>query len=153
MTRVYLIVIAAGGSLALLLGAFGFQFLADLAPCKLCLWQRYPHAAAVGIGALALTLRFWLLPLFGAAAAATSGGIGIYHTGVERNWWEGPTSCTSSSVEGLTPEALLQQILEAPLVRCDEVPWEMFSLSMASWNALLSFGLAALWLAALRIKT
>ena len=38
--------LAAGGSLALLLGAFGFQAL-GYAPCKLCLWQRWPHGAAI----------------------------------------------------------------------------------------------------------
>ena len=40
--------------------------------------------------------------------------------------------------------------MAAPLIRCDEVPWEMFGLSMASWNALVSLGLAGLWLMALR---
>ncbi|MEC8572894.1 MAG: disulfide bond formation protein B, partial [Pseudomonadota bacterium] len=35
-----------------------------------------------------------------------------------------------------------------PLVRCDDVPWEMLGLSMASWNAVASFVLALLWIAA-----
>ena len=43
---------------------------------------------------------------------------------------------------------LLEQIMAAPLIRCDEVPWEMFTLSMATWNAIISFGLAAIWLMA-----
>jgi disulfide bond formation protein DsbB len=38
--------------------------------------------------------------------------------------------------------------MAAPIVRCDEVPWEMLTLSMASWNAIASLALAALWLAA-----
>jgi disulfide bond formation protein DsbB len=32
------------------------------------------------------------------------------------------------------------------------VPWEMLGLSMASWNMLVSLGLAALWLMALRAR-
>ena len=40
--------------------------------------------------------------------------------------------------------------MNAPLVRCDEVPWQLLSLSMASWNMLLSLGLAAIWLIAAR---
>ncbi len=43
----------------------------------------------------------------------------------------------------------MEQILTAPLVRCDEIAWQMLGLSMAGWNALLSAGLAMLWLAAL----
>ena len=49
LSRNILILLAAAGSAAVLLGAFGFQFLGDLPPCKLCIWQRWPHAAAVVI--------------------------------------------------------------------------------------------------------
>lgn len=150
--RNWLIVVAAGGSAALLLGAFGFQYLGDLPPCKLCIWQRWPHGAAVLIGALALALPGRILPGAGALAALTTAVIGVYHTGVERDWWEGPSTCTSGPVGGLTPEQLLEQIMAAPLVRCDEVPWDMLGLSMASWNALASLGLALVWIAAARAR-
>ena len=152
MTRKLLILLASGGSAAMLLGAFGFQYIGDMAPCKLCLWQRWPHAAAVLIGALALLLPGPLLPLLGALAALATAGVGLYHTGVERGWWEGPTTCTSGPVGGLTPEQLMEQIMSAPLVRCDEVPWEMFTLSMASWNAIASLGFALIWLMAARAR-
>ena len=76
MTRTRLILLAAGGSAALLLGAFIFQFF-GYAPCKLCLWQRWPHAAAALVGLLALALpRITPLPLLGALAALTTSGIG-----------------------------------------------------------------------------
>ncbi len=150
MTRKNLILFAAAGSLALLLGAFAFQYLGGLAPCKLCLWQRWPHGAAVLAGAVGFFLPAVLIARLGAAAVATSGAIGVYHTGVERGWWEGPTTCTSGGVSGLTPEALMEQILAAPLIRCDEVAWQMASLSMASWNAVASFALMAVWLLAAR---
>ena len=146
--RNLLILLAAGGSAALLLGAFGFQYLGGLAPCKLCLWQRWPHAAAVVIGVLALWLPGRALPLAGALAALSTAGIGAWHSGIERGWWEGPASCSAGPIGGLTPEQLMEQILSAPLVRCDDVPWELFGLSMANWNALASAGLALLWLAA-----
>ncbi|MFD3189599.1 disulfide bond formation protein B [Sedimentitalea sp. HM32M-2] len=150
MTRSVLILAAAGGSLALLAGAFGFQHIGGLAPCEMCLWQRWPHAAAVLIGLIALVLPGRLLPLAGACAALATASIGVYHTGVERGWWQGPTTCTSGPVGGLSAEDLMAQIMAAPLVRCDEVPWELFGLSMASWNALASLGLALLWLLAAR---
>ena len=38
------------------LGAFAFQHLGGLAPCKLCLWQRWPHGAAVALGAIGAVL-------------------------------------------------------------------------------------------------
>ncbi|MGB8622373.1 MAG: disulfide bond formation protein B, partial [Paracoccaceae bacterium] len=65
MTRNTLILAAAGGSLALLLGAFGFQYIGGLAPCELCLLQRWPHAAAILFGVLALAIRGPALPGLG----------------------------------------------------------------------------------------
>ncbi|ATG43471.1 Disulfide bond formation protein DsbB [Phaeobacter piscinae] len=144
----FLIRIATVGSAALLLAAFGFQYLGEMAPCKLCIWQRYPHGAAIVIGVLALMVPMVILPYLGALAALATAGIGAYHTGVERGWWEGPNSCTSGPIGNLSSEDLMQQIMSAPLVRCDDVPWELFSLSMASWNAIASLFLAVLWIAA-----
>lgn len=151
MTRSFWILLAAGGSAALLLGAFGFQHLGGMAPCKLCLWQRWPHAAAILLGVAALVLPGRALPLLGALAALATAAIGGYHTGVERGWWEGPTTCTSGPVGGISPQDLLARIMEAPMVRCDEVPWEMLGLSMASWNMLASLAFAFCWLMAARI--
>lgn len=148
LTRRNLILLATLGSAAMILGAWGFQYLGGLAPCKLCYWQRWPHMAAVPIGALALLAGGVLLPLAGALAAAATGAIGIYHTGVERDWWEGPTTCTSSDIGGISTDDLFNQIMSAPLVQCDQVAWEMWGLSMASWNAVISFALMALWLMA-----
>jgi len=152
MTRKTLMLLAAFGSLALLLGAFGFQAL-GYAPCKLCLWQRWPHGAAIAIGAFVLLLGpLTLLGLAGALAALTTAGIGTYHTGIERGWWPGPTSCTGGGnvLEGLSGSDMLS--LDAPtgVVMCDEVAWSFAGLSMASWNVIFSLLLALIWLAALR---
>ena len=145
------VLLAAGGSLGLLLAVFAFQFLGGLAPCHLCLLQRWPHAAAVVIGAAALAVPGRILPLAGAAAAAATAGIGLYHTGVERAWWQGPTSCTGGSIAGVSVRDLLDpSIVVAPVVRCDQVAWQMLGLSMASWNAVVSVLLALIWLRAAR---
>ena len=89
----------------------------------------------------------------GALAAATTSGVGFYHAGVEQGWWEGPTTCTSGPIGGLSSEQLMEQIMNAPLVRCDDIPWELFNISMAGWNALISLALALIWVAAARAKS
>jgi disulfide bond formation protein DsbB len=152
MRQFHLVILAAGGSLALLAGAFFFQWLGYL-PCRMCLWQRWPHAAAIVIGGLALMMPGRVLPVLGGLAALTTAGIGLYHTGVERDWWEGPASCTQTGggLGDLSGDALLPGSGEGPaLVLCDQVSWEFLSLSMASWNALASLVLVALWLMAAR---
>ena len=144
LDRRTLIGLATLGSMALLGGAFFFQFL-GYAPCKMCLWQRWPHAAAIVIGGAAMVLGGErLLACLGAAAALVTGGIGLYHTGVERDWWEGPTSCSGGG-NGLDMGNLLSTAGN-DVVMCDQVTWQFLSLSMASWNAIVSFGLVLLWI-------
>ena len=151
MTRIRLALIAGAGSALLLGGAFVFQAL-GYAPCKMCIWQRWPHALAIVLGVAALFIPAVWLMWIGALAMAVTAGIGFYHTGVERGWFEGPTSCTSGDISNLSSEELMQQILSAPLVRCDEVAWSLAGLSMASWNMILSLVLMAIWVAAARAK-
>jgi disulfide bond formation protein DsbB len=149
------IALAALGSAGLLAGAFAFQYLGGMAPCSLCITQRWPHAIAVVIGSIAVVFGgalARLLAVGGAVAAAVTAGYGAYHTGVERGWFAGPDTCTGGSVAGISADDLLDQIMAAPLVKCDEVAWQMLGLSMASWNAVLSCGLVALWLMALRAR-
>ena len=148
MTRNNLILLATLGSVGLLGGAFAFQYWGGMPPCKMCLWQRWPHAAAIAIGFIGLATGRRELAIAGMLAALTTSGIGFYHAGVEQMWWEGPTTCTSGSIAGLTTDDLLNQIMNAPIVRCDEIAWSLFGISMAAWNAILSFILAVIWLSA-----
>ncbi len=140
---------AAAGSVILLAGAFLFQAI-GYPPCHLCLLQRWPHAAAVLIGGLLWLTNRRALCWAGAAATLVTALTGLYHTGVERHFWAGPSTCTSDGVTGLSPEDLLNQIMAAPLIRCDEVAWSLLGLSMASWNAAFSLILCALWVSAAR---
>jgi len=149
--------LGALGSAALLLGALGFQYIGGLAPCPLCISQRWPHGIAIllGLGAVAVGGRgragAALLGL-GGVTELVGAGIGVYHAGVERGLWRGPDTCTSSGWDELTTDQLMAQIMQAPLVRCDEIAWQFAGLSMAGWNAVISFGLAACFGAALLVS-
>ena len=150
--RTELTLIATLGSAALLLGAWTFQYF-GYAPCQMCLWQRWPHAIAVLIGITALILPWRALLYLGALAALTTAAIGVFHTGVERDWWEGITSCAGAGdLTGLSVNDLLDPSRDVgpPLIKCDEVAWSLFGLSMASWNALISFALFGIWIRAAR---
>lgn len=148
MTRHQYIALATLGAIGLLAGAYAFQHIGGLPPCKMCLWQRWPHAVAILLGLMILATRQYQFAIIGALAAGTTAVIGLYHSGVEQGWWEGPSSCSSGDISGLSTDELLDQILTAPVVRCDEIVWDLLGISMAGWNALLSFILMALWLRA-----
>lgn len=138
-------VILTLGSAALLIGAWGFQYF-GIAPCKMCYWQRYPHMVAVLTGPVFILSGQKLLAWLGAGATLTTAAIGFYHSGVEIGVWEGPSSCTSTGVTGLSSEDLFNHIMEAPLVRCDEIAWDLFGLTMANYNTIFSLCLALGWI-------
>ena len=144
--------VLAVGPLALLLGALGFEHWGGLPPCHLCLLQRGPLAAASVLGLFAAMIRpvpctapaLRHVLTVTALVLAIGAGIAFYHAGVEWRWWPGPTTCVGSQHIPTTPEALAAARQSARVVRCDVVPWQMFGLSLAVYNFLLSTALAAL---------
>lgn len=150
MTQQQLTSLAAFGSFSLLAGAYIFQAF-GYPPCQMCFWQRWPHMAAVVIGVLAFVVPNRVWPWLGVIAAGITSLIGVFHTGVENGWWEGPSSCTGGGLDALDGADLLSMTGDK-LIMCDQVSWSLLGLSMASWNAVFSFGIMLLWLAAARKK-
>lgn len=152
LTPLLLIVIPA----AALAIAFASQIWGGLQPCILCIWQRWAHGAIIAIAVLGLAAALAgrrrgaaLLTLVAGLAAMVGAGIALYHVGVEQQWWPGTSGCGAGAlIPGQGLETLRQQIEAAPIVRCGDVPWSLFGISMAGYNALLSAALSAFGLAA-----
>ena len=139
LARLLALLIPAG----LLGGALFSQYVGGLYPCEMCYWQRWPHGAAILLAIIALAsplgvARTRLIVLLAALLIAISGAIGVFHAGVELGWWEGITTCTATGARSL------QDIMNTPLIRCDQVQWSFLGISMAGWNAIISLGGAAL---------
>lgn len=136
------------GSAALLGGAFAFEYIGGLAPCVLCWYQRYPHMAAIALGVLAVLvapqrpLALTLIGLIGVAMVVDA-GIAGFHVGVEHQWWEGTAECGSTLGSSNNLDELRRKLMGQPIVRCTEVAWEMFGISMAGYNMLACLALAA----------
>ena len=135
-------------SASMLIAAVYFQYVLGLAPCKLCVWQRFPHVFAVIIGALISVNR--KLKLVGTLSALIAILVGTslagYHAGIEAKFWPGPKSCSGvMNIKELTPELFLQKILTTKVIRCDEIPWSFLNISMAGWNLVISFFLTIIW--------
>jgi disulfide bond formation protein DsbB len=147
--RVALLLIAAV-ALATIIGAWLFDFAGYL-PCELCLQQRWAYYVGAPLALLLgawnpawLKSALWAIALLWLASAA----FGIYHSGVEWAWWQGPTSCSGGGSELGLGDGLPD--LSAPGVMCNEAAIRIFGLSLAGWNAVVSAGLAILALSATR---
>ena len=150
-----LIALAGAGSAAVFAGAMAFQYLGELLPCAMCLWQRWPHRIAIGLALVGLAIPRAAVALAGAVSMLVNAGIALLHTGVERAWWDGPQVCGASAAQdlgSLSVEELFDTATGPRLVLCNEAAWEFLGLSMASWNGLICLGLAAIWLLAARAR-
>jgi len=145
-------VLVLAASAAILAAAFAFQYLGGLAPCVLCLWQRFPHGIVIALAAVAFALNShrWtaaLMALCGIVLVAGA-GIAFYHVGVEQHWWQGTAACGSALTPAATIDELRERLLAQPVVRCDEISWSLFGVSMAGYNFMLSAALATFALTA-----
>ena len=138
------VAIAAAGLLA---AVFVMEYGFGVAPCSLCVLQRWPHGIVILLGIVAFAPAVSdggrrVLLLLCAAAFATTAGIGIYHVGVEQGIFAGPSAC-SGGITGDSVEELRRKLMAAPVIRCNEVAWSLFGVSLAGYNVLASSALAA----------
>ena len=142
---------------AVILTALGFEHLGGLAPCPLCLMQRWAYYAAIPALFAALVLasagqRGLAATLFGLVALAflANSGLALYHTGVELKYWDGPATCSGAELAPLSTsgQGVLAQLDNARVVRCDVAPWHFAGLSMAGWNIIVCLALMVMALKA-----
>ena len=143
---------AALASAGMLGAALIFQYVGGLHPCEMCIYQRVPYGAVIGLGvAGALVSRggaarsslVWVLAGTCALAFFINAGLAGFHVGIEQGWWAGSDDCVGGDIDTSSIEAMREAILNAPAVRCDEVAWSLFGISMAGWNGLTALGLGA----------
>jgi disulfide bond formation protein DsbB len=135
-------------------GALASQHWGGLAPCELCLMQRWPWGVAIVISFVATMVgsrpAFPWVALLLAAAFTVGTVLAFYHVGVEQHWFTGPTACSGAATAADTVEALKAQILRQQPVRCDEVAWSLWGVSLTGWNLLASLVMTGVCLAVFR---
>jgi len=134
----------SGGALALALVAqYGF----DLWPCTVCYWQRVPYGFALFLAVLAL------MPVVDAPSRRVivalcvglfviNAGIACYHVGVETRWWPGPAAC-AGQVKDYSPTDLMAALNKPGRTGCEDPAFVFLGISMAGYNLIACFVLAA----------
>ena len=134
--------IIAQFSIAALLIAYYSEIVYQLEPCILCIYQRIPFALVIIFSFTSIfrpILLNWTL-LFAGIAFLVGSSIAFYHLGVEQHWWE--SSCTGELITKLSTTNLLNELQKKPAKPCDELDWELFGISMASYNVFYSAALS-----------
>ena len=138
--------------LAVSIISLGFAAIAQygfgLKPCILCLYQRIPYAIVMVLSLVALSVTAYtrvrkILMLLCIVSFIAGAAIAFYHVGVEQHIFLGTSTCANqSSMPVKTIEEMRRQILNAPVVRCDQPAFVWLGLSMAGWNGFWSLFLA-----------
>ncbi len=137
--------------LAAIVAAWGFELIGGYIPCELCLQQRTPYYVGLPIAALALIADVigapkWIVRLALALVAVSfvyNAGLGIYQSGAQWGYWQGPTACSGNGTAlPASAKDLLSSLDKVKVVSCTEVTWRFLGLSFAGWNAIIS-GLVA----------
>jgi len=133
-------------------GAYAFQYIGGYRPCALCLEQRVPWFVLIVLGGAVTAAQVHIrdvprqaivgIYVVIAMVALWSAYLGLFHAGVEYKWWPGPPDCTGTDL----PDAgsIFGPLSTRQIVRCDEVVWDLFGISMAGFNFLFSLVAAGL---------
>jgi disulfide bond formation protein DsbB len=122
-----------------LIGQYGFS----MHPCELCIWQRWPFGIIIVLGIIGFAFSRTAQPIVGLIGLTylSNAALAMFHSGVERKWWEGLKGCATPDLSG-SLEDLMKRIQAAPVTRCDDIGPSLFGLSMANYNVALCLGLA-----------
>ena len=129
-------------SFIMLISAFYLEYFHGALPCDLCITQRWFHGAIIAYSLVIIfilnktSISKKLLLLGGTILWLSSSIAGLYHFGIEMNFWTGPDGC-SSNID--FSKDTLKYLLNKSPIKCDEVMFSIFGLSLAGWNALMSF--------------
>ena len=125
----------------MLISAFYLEYFHGALPCDLCITQRWFHSAIIAYSFIIIlilnkiSISKELLLLGGGVLWLSSSSAGLYHFGIEMNFWTGPDGC-SSNID-FSKDTLTYLLNKSP-IKCDEVMFEIFGLSLAGWNAVAS---------------
>ena len=126
----------------MLISAFYLEYFHGALPCDLCITQRWFHAAIITYSLIVFFIvnklsTFNKLLLIGGGILWFSSSLaGLYHFGIEMSFWTGPDGCSSNI--NFSKDTLTNLLNKSP-IKCDEVIFEIFGVSLAGWNALTSF--------------
>lgn len=116
------------------------EYFFDLAPCKMCLKQRYTYYAIIIFFIISYvfnhTKNIWLY-IFNEIAIIYGLFYSLWHVGIEQNILPGPRSCSGTLLKTDSVQDLKAQINNQEIINCADISWSILGLSAATINSLL----------------
>ena len=131
---------------SILVSAYFIQYVLNVPPCQLCYYQRYPYYFATIVIILAFFKKInlkqvFILLLF---TSFVSASLSFYHIGIEQSFFDELGSCTNDTKSN-NAEHLLKELQKQPVISCKNISFQIFGLSLATINFILSIILVLLY--------
>ena len=132
-----------------LLFVFILQYEYGILPCKICIWQRWPHIFNIFIALIIISsssipnyiMVLGLINMFLAFILA------LYHYGLEQNLWDNVFSCSGEiKFNDLSTEEILKNLNNTLIKTCEIEAWNFLNLSLTGWNMILTIFISLIWL-------
>ena len=136
-------------SLFSLIFVFILQYEYGILPCKICIWQRWPHVFNIILVLIILSssLTNNFIFLFGLINMFLAFILALYHYGLEQNLWDNVFSCSGEiKFNDLSTEEILKNLNNTPIKTCEIEAWNFLNLSLTGWNMILTIFISLIWL-------
>lgn len=124
---------------------FILQYIFRMAPCEMCLIERYPYYLLIFIGVISFIFNQENKPSFKKISNYISLLILLFgffytlrHVGVERGLINLNSGCNINLSNSSDKSLLLESLTQAPLIRCDEPSYLLNLLSVAEANLIIT---------------
>jgi|GEM_PF-4309585 len=134
---------------------YTMEYIFHIIPCYLCTIERIFYFNGIAVPLLAILVNKFIkhnrihhMAVFLLAVNfLASTAVSIYHSGVEKNWWDGLSSCASPLIQNdISTEEYLEIIINtAAIPSCDQVSWQYLGITLANLNAIFSLLLSFLF--------
>lgn len=128
-------------SLLALIFAYTLQFVFDVIPCKLCLYERIPYFIVIVFSLFSLLRTYKIVTYMMFFSYFMGAIISFYHVGLESHWFFDVLGCTKK-FDTLSFDAIKDSLLNLNYVATCDRPYMILGLSVTKWNLIYSI----LWL-------
>lgn len=131
----------------IILSALFIEYILNVKPCVLCIYERYPYYLILLLSALFFLKNNWKsqLMVLIILTSIVSFFLAGYHVGIENGLINELSSCKTEVSKNISKDILLKELQSKLAPSCKDVDFKLFGLSLASINMIMSLILTILY--------
>jgi len=127
--------------------ALFIEYILEVKPCALCIYQRYPYYLILLLSVLFFLKNNWKYSLIILMTLTSIVGFFLagYHVGIEYGVIDELSSCKTEISKNISKDILLKELQSKLAPSCKQVDFKLFGMSLASINMIMSLIFAILY--------